>query len=303
MEKTHGTQKLQHAEENTIDSTIELRRTLRRLVSFSAQQTSVMPGNFDAFVPFSRIPITENAYLYLGNDAVREMLLKQSNRGNASIVLRDIGLRCQADAAGLMASFGLQGAPTSYSMSQADGHLDKVKLMISVNHQTKSSQQVYQPMTCVEGMRHVWAPISENDEKIFPNIFWALLGNTNAHISEAVGVTPFHELFSMMDSVFASGNDVFLHCNQGEHRSASVAVLYAMSRAEVPYECAWMHIQRYRRIIKTLVAKRANLMTEFFRFATPAPPAWDCSACTLHNEGIHTACEVCGNPAPALNRR
>ena len=221
----------------------------------------------DAHIPFVKIPLLENDLcVYLGNDSLREELPKSNDP--ASEVKRDkiwqnIGGSLQKEQKDLIRSFSRK--ETIFNGSDWPT-LKNIGLMISCHFQNKKN---YTNITInhIDGLRHVWTPVSENDEINHPNVYKALLGNNDTNLTYDAGVTPFHELFNLIDDTLIDGKNVFIHCNQGEHRSASIIVLYIQFRTQSTFKNAWKYVQQYRTIIKPTheIDNRQTLMTTFSR--------------------------------------
>jgi protein-tyrosine phosphatase len=220
---------------------------LRRHVTAAQAFPDTQAGTFDAFLPFCCIPIDAKRNLFLGNDTLRCALLANSRRS-----LAECGRQVQRDAAELISGFGVPGAPTAADMEEwTHGSLSRVGLLVSVNDLSRSEMKVTQ-------VQHLYYPISENAPQLYPSVFHDLM-----HLGK---------VFTELDDALTQGRDVFVHCNQGEHRSAAVVVLYVMTRSGTSFQAAWKYVQRCRSIIKpiNMQGERATLMTEFARLARGA---------------------------------
>jgi hypothetical protein len=103
-------------------------------------------------------------------------------------------------------------------------------------------------------------PVDDHDPETYPAIFNMLLGIPEPLIEnpeEQMHHSSWRRLLSEMDSMLLAGRHVFLHCDHGGHRSASIVVLYLASRGNVPFEAAWNYVHAMRPGIKPLVADRA----------------------------------------------
>ena len=199
-----------------------------------------------------------------------------------------IGTKIQNEAKRLIGSFPLP----NLTYNDLDWpQLENIGLMISCNAQErlenkldaegnlmyndrgkieKKSVQIddYTGITInnVDGLKHVWAPVNEHDDANHHKIYSALLNKEDKTTLEYKnGVTPFNEIFKLIDDTLLGGENVYIHCNQGEHRSASLIVLYIQSRTQSTFENAWKYVQQYRTIIKPTHKKknRQTLMTIF----------------------------------------
>ena len=80
------------------------------------------------------------------------------------------------------------------------------------------------------------------------------------------------QIFKKMDEQIINGESVFLHCNNGEHRSATVLVLYLASRGQCSFEDAWHCVMNFRPIIKPFNDNHETLMTIAYKmFKTKLP--------------------------------
>lgn len=205
------------------------------------------------FVPFVRIcsPLGGGS-IFLGNDTIRAALRQES--GSSLQALQKVGPQVTREAADLVQSFGIELHMPPQDMRSST--LANCKLLVSVNDMKEG-------VTCkveLDGLQHVYAPINENNVELYPRIFEALLQGSSDPDMEA-----FDGLFTRMDELLTQGMDVFVHCNQGEHRSAAVIVLYLCSRRHCDFESAHAYVLQHRPIIKPCTDRRPTLMTEFAR--------------------------------------
>jgi hypothetical protein len=211
----------------------------------------------DPFIPYVRVPLDTQGCLFIGNDTVRSALSKATTNSCTSLLLRQVGSEVIRESTRLVESFGL-----SFN-NQETTTLENVALLISVNDMHQSGDMCEIKLS---GLEYIYAPINENRVDLYPHIFTAIYrGKTHESLPHT-----FTSLFQHMDEILSSGKDVFIHCNQGEHRSAAVSVLYVCWRAQkcgVPcdFPRAHHHVQYYRRVIKPYISDRTTLMTEFAR--------------------------------------
>jgi hypothetical protein len=215
----------------------------------------------DPFIPFVRVPLDTRGSLFLGNDTIRAALSKAEPNSIASSLLRRVVPEVTNEAAALVESFGLEFHMPMENRQPTT--LENCTLLVSVNDLQQSGTMRHVE---VKGLEYIYAPINENRVDLYPKIFAALY---NQGPQEDVPEV-FASLFERMDAVLTSGKDVFIHCNQGEHRSAAVTVLYVCWRAQqtgfpCDFERAHGHVLQYRSVIKPCTDRRATLMTEFAR--------------------------------------
>ncbi|MBB63527.1 MAG: hypothetical protein CMO81_00505 [Waddliaceae bacterium] len=79
--------------------------------------------------------------------------------------------------------------------------------------------------------KHVFYPIPEKDRNTY---------------LEKLGDDSINKIFSYIDKTLNSGEDVFIHCSKGEHRSASILTLYFATRAKCRFEDAREYINSFR---------------------------------------------------------
>ena len=121
----------------------------------------------------------------------------------------------------------------------------------------------HHPISSITGLEYVYAGINENKTDLYPKIFHALwTGETQTREFKV-----FATMFDKFDDVLKKGGDVFVHCNAGEHRSASVAVLYVQRLAKCTFAEAHKYVQQFRTIIKPVKDNHVTLMTEFNRLS------------------------------------
>ena len=266
--------------------------TLKTYVnSMHSKNKRVVETLHHSTIPFVKIPLMTNSLcVYLGNDNLWEHIMTdeytfESKQENFWQV---IGTSIQDKAKDLIGSFVLPDLTYTESDWQ---ELENIGLMISCNAQTKSEYKIdakgnimydatgepkkttiqlddYTGITIdnVDGLTHVWAPVDENDDANHHKIYSALLNKEdNTTLSYQKGVTPFNEIFELIDNTLIGGKNVYIHCNQGEHRSASIIVLYIQFRTQSTFENAWKYVQQYRTIIKPTheSQNRQTLMTTF----------------------------------------
>jgi hypothetical protein len=232
------------------------------------QGDSSEPGMLDSFIPYVRIPLEDQRSLFLGNDAFRDHLQKAVQTGQYDGSLDTVAYHVNSAAQELVESFGQGG------ISVCQQPLEHVGLLVSVNAQAQFSYIDHK-----DGPKHYYAPIDENKVALHEAIYRTILGGND----RSEYLEPFVNLFQTMDATLdEKKKDIFLHCNQGEHRSAAIAVMYVLHRFHIKSPCegtrptfadAHAFVKKYRTIIKPLEDRRKTVMTEFFRLSKELPLA------------------------------
>ena len=226
---------------------------------------------YAAMVPYTRVPMHTPGSLFLGNDTFRAELGSYSGSNlQTPEILREVGIKILSDFNDRMLDFyGIKNYKLS-SMPEIDRQPDTLQnctLLISVNDLTQTRGNDYNGVE-VKGLDHIYAGISENDVDLYPAIFNALY---NGSIESCKECKVFTNLFQRMYDVLLTGKDVFIHCNNGEHRSAGLTVLFLCwiakkNNYEVGFNQAHKYVAQFRPIIKPLyIETRVTLMTEFYR--------------------------------------
>lgn len=63
-------------------------------------------------------------------------------------------------------------------------------------------------------------------------------------------ISSLDQCFTFIDNARQSGGCVFVHCNAGISRSASVVIAYLMRKESMNYQQAFMHLKNIRPVIK-----------------------------------------------------
>ncbi len=164
--------------------------------------------------------------LFLGNDQVRENLDK-------NMQMPGVKRACnEAVDDNIGGNFG--------SESQL---LNRVDLLVSFNQGKEDGTNQF------ERMQH----------REFEHVSYSILEDESAY-SQALQSKGLKSIFNKIDEKLEAGETVFLHCNQGEHRSATIMVLYIASRAGITFEEAYAFVAD-QRDIKSYNQGRPTLMT------------------------------------------
>lgn len=187
-------------------------------------------------VHFHEIVSCGSAKIFLGNDRTRELLSESEETSNQLAPLRKKYER-------------METCEQPSLTQQIDNELNKlshIDLMISFNGLVRGDKLDPHPTLVREGMIHVNCPISEVEKAYEPML----------QSSRLKGI------FQKMDAALNANQTVFLHCNQGEHRSATILVLYLASRALCSFEFEEVHkFIRAKRDIKPYRDDHPTLMT------------------------------------------
>lgn len=191
----------------------------------------------DLFLPCHRIPVTKNSCIYLANNTIRETLL--TNPENPVEAIN----QTLSEAAELIVQCG--GERPNY-----ENLIRLPSVFISVNGCAPNDRAIsrWVQELSIPDMSYLQFPIAENEEAY----------------REALNSPDLADIFASMDQAINEGQDILIHCNQGEHRSAACLTLYLASRSGLSFEEAWNCVQRQRSPIKPYteeVRGRQNLMT------------------------------------------
>lgn len=192
--------------------------------------------------PYAVIKITNELCIYLGNAAIVDNL-DSHNKSDLISILQEI-----------RASNALFGHPI---VPQDD--ITNIGLIVSANGGTPYNNIPF-THTHLQMYEHDTrkAFISSYDvKKIIPEsaIFYDLLP---AHIDLIKNV------FCDMDDALNDGKNIFIHCNGGEHRSASLLVTYLSSRSGIAFGDVWKFINYHRSGIKPYNDGRHTFMSALY---------------------------------------
>jgi len=160
----------------------------------------------------------------------------------------------------------ISGFKKSHKIDPELPELENIGLMISCYDSPMVKDFSTHAVKHIDDLKHVWAPIDEvKDWHLYPSIYKALLGlPVKKKFNYKKGVTPFPKLFKLIDECLDKKQDVFIHCTQGEHRSAALAILYLHSRTQSNFVDAWNYVRQVRRVEPhERTTNRDNLMTIF----------------------------------------
>lgn len=178
------------------------------------------------FKPFNQLPVP-GINIYLGNDQLREAL---SPGGKT---LRDVNSAFKAAHAEQvgMGIWGKKDAPNS---------LKKLPdLMISF----QAKEDTIGPIDKIKapGVKHLTFPIPEMTKADYENVL------------ENPDLKPnLNEIFLEIDQALNEEKSVYFHCNQGQHRSAAMLILYLHLRTGLPFEDAYKFVFNARPDLKPL---------------------------------------------------
>jgi len=218
----------------------------------------------DSFKPLSIIDGKQGNALFIGNDQVRNLLATGTMSENLIPAL-------SKETNDLMKNLGL----SEIKVPNAN-----FSLIVSVNDRHEEKVENFHVVTELCGIKRIYLPINENtldtsQRSLFNHVLEYLL----PQITEGLKT-----------------GDVLVHCNQGEHRSAAIVVLWVAENKKCSFREAWKIVHSKRSIIKPcdVVNKRQTLMTHFCRYHEQIDRSKkSCSSCTFLNPLNATVCSLC----------
>lgn len=184
-------------------------------------------------VHFHEIFSYKNSKIFLGNDRTRELFSEEKTINNY----------VQKEKYSLCEDYSDKNLTAQIKKELAS--ITKVDLMISLNGLLGNKNTVQpHPTLNIPNLIHINYPISENDEVY----------------EDALCKEKLEPIFEAIDAALNESKTVFLHCNQGEHRSATILVLYIQSRTCCSFKEAHAFVNS-KRAIKPWDDDHATLMT------------------------------------------
>ena len=183
------------------------------------------------FNPIARIATFDNgAQLLLGNDEVRDILITNRDMKANGELFDDLTF--------LMA--GIQDIDVSPWLADLK-KASSIDTLISFNFMVGKEAGLMKEIPNAgqnDRPRHIRHPISENASKGV---------DIEGHYDQYLKLFP--QWFEEIDQCLQRGETILIHCNQGEHRSATVLVSYLLSKGYfTSFEDAHGMVSRFREI-------------------------------------------------------
>lgn len=223
---------------------IRLRSNIRDSITqyinsyMEGKKTNIATTSFD---PYAAIKITNELCIYLGNAVFVDELVKidDFNESKMSLVLKNIRATV---ATNFLGSVDEKGSPVKHTINE-QYDITNIGLIVSAN-----GGEYYNNIP----FKHMHLQMYEDDTredfikrykitkpKFEPAIFYDLL---QYHIDL------IKKVFCDMDDALNEGKNIFIHCNAGEHRSASLLITYLCSRSGIIFDNVWSFINHHREI-------------------------------------------------------